>query len=112
MRPGDIQTVLRRIDPTGGIWDDIEETVRDIILDVGAQLSVRLGGREVPDELTYIVTDVSVEKYNRIGSEGTSSHTVEGETMTFAADPFDRFRDDIEAWRNANSAGRSRVRFI
>ena len=108
-----IDKVKRRIDPTGGIWDDIDKQIKDIIDDVEAQLRVKLGGvAVVPEDLTYIVTAVSVKLYNRIGSEGTASHTVEGETLTWSRDPFAEYEDDILAWRSANNAGRSHVRFI
>ena len=108
-----LNRVKRRIDPTEDIWNDIDEQVRDIIGDVEDQLRVRLGfPPSVPESLGYIVTAVAVKQYNRIGSEGTASHTVEGETMTWDDDPFAEYRDDIEEWRSANSNGRTHVRFI
>lgn len=103
--------VKRRIDPTESIWMDIDEQIRDIVSDAESRLRVMIGAA-VPEELAYIVTAVSVKMFNRIGSEGTASHTVEGETMSWSEDPFEEFRDDIEAWRSANSTGRAHVRFI
>ena len=34
-------------------------------------------GLEPPEEMEYIILDVSVIRFNRIGSEGLSSHSVE-----------------------------------
>ena len=108
-----LDRVKRRIDPSGDIWNDIDDQVRDIISDVEDQLRVRLGfPLFVPDSLGYIVTAVAVKQYNRIGSEGTASHTVEGETMTWDDDPFAEYSADIEEWRSANSNGRAHIRFI
>ena len=43
------------------------------------RLRVLLGGvEEVPPELEYIVYELSVIRFNRIGSEGMSAHSVEG----------------------------------
>ena len=55
----------------------------------------------MPGELEYIVTEVSIARFNRIGSEGLSGHTVEGEALTFKDNDFDQYADDIQAWRDA-----------
>ena len=44
-----------------------------------SRLKVLLGGVEPESDLEYIVIEVSIARYNRIGSEGLSTHTVEGE---------------------------------
>lgn len=78
-----------------------------------SRLKVLLGGIDPPEELEYIVTDVAVIRFNRIGSEGLSSHNVEGEIMTFVEDDFSAFRDDIQEWMSAQEgAKKGRVRFI
>lgn len=114
MTTSDILTkVKRRIDPASDIGTDLDEQLTDIIEDVTAQLLVKLCGLDaVPDALSYIVVGVSVKMYNRVGSEGTSSHTVDGETMSWAADPFAEYLDDITAYLNANKTRRSFVQFL
>ena len=55
------------------------DTRLEIILNATkSRLKVLLGGIDVPDDLNYIVTDVSIMRFNRIGSEWLSSHSVEG----------------------------------
>ena len=108
-----LEKVKRRIDPNDEIGTEIEDQLRDIIGDVEAQLRVKLGGVDViPSELEYIVVAVSIKMYNRIGSEGTASHTVEGETMTWNADPFAEFESDITDWRNTCRKRRPAIKFI
>lgn len=107
-----IDKIMRRIDYSGDINEDIELQVRDLCEDTEQQLCNRLGVEAVPDKLNYIVVDVTVKKYNRIGSEGTASHSVDGESMTWAEDPFAEFAEDLDAWKNANATGRMRVRFL
>lgn len=78
-----------------------------------SRLKTLLGSKTVPEELEYIVTEVSVSRFNRIGSEGLSGHAVEGETMNFKDNDFKAFEDDIEAWRIANKEQKiGKVRFI
>ena len=84
-----------------------------IIADARAQLKNRLGGIEPPESLDYIVRGVSISRYNKIGSEGLKSHTVEGESLTFADSDFDEFADDIAAFLETQKASaKGRVRFL
>lgn len=92
---------------------DQDELLQSIIRLTTARLKVLLGGIEPPAELEYIIIDVSIRRFNRIGSEGVASHTVEGESMTFADSDFDGFTDDIQAYlrlHNATTIGK--VRFL
>lgn len=77
------------------------------------QLQVRLGGIVPPTELDYIVIEVAVKRFNRIGSEGFDSHTVEGESISFTDNDFNSFNDDIQAWLDTqNENKRGKVRFL
>ena len=62
------------------------------------RLKALLGGQDPPEVLNYIITDVSVIRFNRIGSEGLSSHVVEGESQAFLEDDFAAYRDDIQTY--------------
>lgn len=87
------------------------QTIMDITRD---RLKVKLGTDEVPAQLSYIVTEVSIIRFNRIGSEGLSSHTVEGESLNFSGDDFTPYESDIQAWidENKGTSRRGRIRFI
>lgn len=70
------------------------------------RLKFFLGGLEPPDEMDYIVLDVSIIRYNKLGSEGLSSHSVEGESLSWADNDFSGYMDDINAYldeKNKNS---------
>lgn len=64
-----------------------------------------LGVDEVPNELDFIVVEVSIARFNRIGSEGTTAHSVGGESMTFSNDDFSPYKADIEAWEKSQKTG-------
>lgn len=82
--------------------DTAMDTRLNIILNATkSRLKVLLGGAEVPEDLSYIVTDVSIMRFNRIGSEGLSSHSVEGESQSFANNDFEPYMEDIKAYLNS-----------
>ena len=61
-------------------------------------ISLRLGGIPVPEMLSYIVRDVAIARYNRIGSEGSTKHDVEGEGITFLKDDFLPYTNDLSSF--------------
>jgi hypothetical protein len=80
---------------------------------VTARLSLLLGGIEPPEEMEHIIIDVAIARFNKIGSEGLSSHSVEGETMSFTNDDFEGFSAEIQAFLDGQKENtRGKVRFI
>ena len=52
-------------------------------------------------------------RFNRIGSEGMASHSVEGETLQFTDDDFAAYRDDISDWLSLHGTGtKGKLRFL
>ena len=92
---------------------DSDEKLRLILASVSARLKILLGGIDPPESLRHIVTDVAVIRYNRIGSEGMTAHTVEGESYSFAEDDFSGYMDEIRAFlESKEEATRGKVRFL
>lgn len=110
----DVLTMLSlEPDPMFGYLATTTQKVGLIVDGVIQALSIRLGGGPVPAELSYIVRDVSLARYNRIGSEGVSSHDVEGERMSWSKDDFSPYEKDIAAWAAQKKApGGGVVRFL
>lgn len=79
-----------------------------------ARLTLLLGGKEPPQSMRHIIIEVSVIRFNRIGSEGMTSQTVEGETLTFNSNDFDAYSDEIQAYIESESsfARKGGFRFI
>lgn len=93
--------------------EDEDSKLNVIITLTENRLKTLIGQTEVPSELEYIVTEVSIARFNRIGSEGLSGHTVEGEALTFKDNDFDQYADDIQTWRDAQSdQDIGRIRFL
>ena len=85
----------------------IESMTRD-------RLTILLGGLDIPEELEYIITEVSVKRFNRIGSEGATSHNVEGESLNWGdVDDFADYMDEINKYlEDLDGSTKGRVRFL
>lgn len=80
--------------------EDLDAKLNWILNTTRSRLKVLLGGIDPRDDLDYIIIEVSIVRYNRIGSEGTQSHTVEGESTSFLSSDFDPYMDDIQAYKD------------
>ena len=106
--------MLEEIKTILGIADKaLDSKLNIIISNTNARLKMLLGGLDVPESLNYVVTEVSVKRFNRIGSEGITSHTVEGESMSFTDNDFAEFAGDIQAYLDSVAAAKKgKVRFL
>lgn len=102
--------VLLGLDET----DDQTERRLNLILDATKRrLKFLLGGLEPPEEMKYIILDVSVIRFNRIGSEGLSSHSVEGESLSWSENDFAGYMDDIQSYLDSQrEARKGKVKFL
>ena len=103
--------ILLGIPADDSAMNDVLSTIKSL---TESRLCIMLGGvQQVPEQLEYIVTEVSIIRFNRIGSEGASSHSVEGETIAYSDDDFAQFRDEIQAYLNEQKESKiGKVRFI
>lgn len=93
--------------------DAMKSKLNLIISGVTARLKLLLGGAEPPEEMNHIILDVSAARFNRIGSEGLTGHTVEGESLSFTDNDFAQFMDEIAAWLQMQEGGkRGKLVFI
>lgn len=63
--------------------------------------------KEVPTELEYIVTNVSMARYARVGQEGMSGYSQDGLNMVFRKDDFDPYMSEINSFGDDGSEGGS-----
>ena len=94
--------------------DDTFDARLNLIISMTKQrLKLLLGGLDPPESMEHIIIDVSIIRFNRIGSEGLSGHTVEGESLSFGEYDFDCYQDEIQAFLEMQDESlRGKVRFI
>ena len=97
-----------------GIADSDKDAVLKLLISTAtARLKLLLGGTTPPESMDHIVREVAIIRFNRIGSEGMTSHSVEGESLTFSDDDFAPFADEIQAFLDSQQeSARGRVRFL
>ena len=92
---------------------DQDEKLKLIISTTTARLRLLLGDIEPPASMDHIIREVSIIRFNKIGSEGMGSHTVEGESLSFNEDDFSTFADEIQAYLDTQKESkRGKVRFL
>ena len=73
--------LLNRIKVLLGITNnDNEELLREIIEITEAKILNYINSSELPKQLEFILVELSIKRFNRIGSEGFTSETVDGKT--------------------------------
>lgn len=83
--------------------DDQDDLLKLIIKNTTASLRVKLAlkkGDGIPEELGYIVTEVSIRRFNRLNNEGMSNYSQEGESITYQSTDFDDFAADIDDYKS------------
>lgn len=75
--------MLERIKVMLGITDALQDPLLDILIDnVTRHLKAKLK-KAVPGELNFIIEEIVIRRFNRIGTEGMQSESVEGHSVTF-----------------------------
>ena len=93
---------------------DLDKKLQLIIDSTKSRLKVKLNGNEVPEKLEYIVLEVAIVRFNRIGSEGMTINNVEGENKHFSSSDFTPYDAEISAYLESlqSTAQRGGFRFL
>ena len=106
--------MLERIKTLLGIEDDLQDAViLEIITNVTSHLSMLLG-KPVPEELEFITIEISIRRFQRLGSEGFKSELVEGHRVDFydLKDEFIPYMAIIESQKDCEPAEPSRGKVL
>lgn len=100
---------LLNIELPDATHDELLDTIINLTRN---RLCVLANVEAVPKALEYIIVEVSVVRFNRIGSEGFSSHDVEGESIAWNDDnDFAGYMNDITAY-SQNNMTKGVLRFL
>lgn len=98
-----------------GLQDNSEkdDQLTLIISMVERQLASRFGDAGIPDGLDYVVTEVAITRFNRLGSEGMTQESVEGHSVTYGTNDFAPYESVIQAHLNKETGPvKGRFRFV
>lgn len=100
-----------------GVTDNLQDgVINQIVEDVTSHLALMLG-KAVPLEIEFIVREISIRRFQRLGSEGMKSELVEGHRVDFydLDKEFDPYLSIIEKFQEVEPSDepkRGRVMFL
>ena len=93
--------LLNRIKTLLGVPDN-DELINEIIELTKDKILNYINKSELPNELEFVLVELAIQRYNRIGSEGISSESVDGKSVSYEAD-FEGYKVYLDDYINKNS---------
>ena len=100
--------LLNRVKVLLGITNnDNEELLREIIEITKSKILSYINSNELPKELEFVLVELAIKRFNRIGSEGFTSETVDGKTMSYEESEFEGYKKYLDDYicKNGPSKG-------
>ena len=97
--------LLNRVKTLLGITDN-DELIYEIAEITKEKILNYINEKELPGELEFILIELSIQRYNRIGSEGIASESVDGKSVSYESD-FDGYKYYLDEYlsKKNNSRG-------
>lgn len=81
--------IIEQVKALLGITDDLQDDLLEVIKELTeAHFKAYTGQETIPANLEFIIVEVMVKRFNKLGSEGMSSQGVEGLSISFDLDDF------------------------
>ncbi|HEP1794298.1 TPA: phage head-tail connector protein [Streptococcus suis] len=81
--------IIKQVKALLGISDNLQDDLLEVIQELTEAHFMAYTGQEIiPTKLEFVIVEVMVKRFNKLGSEGMSSHGVEGLSMSFDLDDF------------------------
>ena len=90
--------VLLGVSENDALVSEIIELTREKILNY-------INKTELPNELEFVLIELSVQRYNRIGSEGIASESVDGKSVSYE-DDFETYKHYLDEYMTRNNTSR------
>ena len=86
--------LLNRVKTLLGITDN-DELIFEIVEITKSKILNYINKEELPSELEFILIELSIARFNRIGSEGFASETIENKNITYE-DDFEKYKQYLD----------------
>ena len=93
--------LLNRIKVVLGITDN-DELLLEILDITKSKILNYINEAELPLELEFVLIELAIQRYNRIGSEGISSESVDGKSVSYD-DDFIGYKHYLDDYISRNS---------
>jgi len=101
-----------------GLADTMQDNLlNDLIDDATARVLTYINqdgiaNQTVPDSVTWVIKDIVVKMYNRIGDEGKQSGTEGNVSNTWEAIDLSKYADALDVYRESSQSRRPGMRFV
>ena len=79
-----------------------EELITEIVNITESKILNYINANEMPIELEFVLIELSVQRFNRIGSEGISSESIDGKSVSYD-DDFIGYKHYLDDYISRNS---------
>ena len=79
-----------------------EELITEIVNITEAKILNYINAIEMPKELEFVLIELSIQRFNRIGSEGMSSESIDGKSVSYD-DDFVGYKHYLDDYISRNS---------
>ena len=90
--------VLLGVSENDALVSEIIELTKEKILNY-------INKTELPNELEFVLIELSIQRYNRIGSEGIVSESVDGKSVSYE-DDFETYKHYLDEYMTRNNTSR------
>lgn len=90
--------IIDRIKLLLGTTDNEEdvELLEEIVEITKSKILSYIKLSEIPKELEFVLVELAIKRFNRIGSEGFSSESVDGKSMSYEASEFEGYEKYLD----------------
>ena len=79
-----------------------EELILEIVNITESKILNYINATEMPYELEFVLIELAIQRFNRIGSEGISSENIDGKSVSYE-DDFTGYRHYLDDYISRNS---------
>lgn len=97
--------LLNRIKTLLGITDN-DELIYEIVEITKSKILNYINKEELPSELEFVLVEMAVSRFNKIGSEGFSSESTDGKSISYE-DDFENYKTYLDDYifKNGKNKG-------
>lgn len=83
-----------------------DAVIQNIITNVEKRLKVMIEKPDIPEGLDFVVEEIAIIRYNRIGGEGIAQESVEGHSITYGTDDFAAYMSIVDKFIDDDTTGK------
>ena len=93
--------LVNRIKVLLGVTEN-DELINEIIELTKDKILNYINETELPNELEFVLVELAIQRYNRIGSEGITSESVDGRIISYD-DDFEAYKPHLNSYMLKNN---------